>query len=40
MDIDAFNAELEAETREEAKLQGWREAIGPMLAEALEDVDD
>jgi hypothetical protein len=40
MDIDAFNAEVEAEKREAAKLQGLRESVGPMLAEAIDDLDD
>jgi hypothetical protein len=37
MDIDAFNAEVEAEKQEAAKLQGLRVAIAPMLMDALRD---
>jgi hypothetical protein len=36
LDIDAFNAEVDAEANDAAKLEGLRNAVGPMLRKALD----
>jgi hypothetical protein len=40
LDIDAFNAELDAEKKDAARIAGLRDALAPMLRAALDDQEE
>jgi hypothetical protein len=40
LDIDAFNAELDREKEDAARIAGLRDALAPMLRAALDDQEE